>query len=181
MALVFKVNGGGSASLPNVTITDELDSINPPNAWLVGLDSALYMRNGTNRDGVGFGLDWDSDGEIITVHNSYTQNILSTTTTLSSGAEKLIFSSTITLKEPDGTATVYGGGTISNVKGFVMLSVGSLTDAQVVAALNNESGISGVQSDQVMREGDGWWIFNPYHNPGIDDFAIVYLLSSQVS
>jgi len=182
MALVFRVNGGGGgASLPNVTITDELDSINPPNGWIVGLDSSLYMRNGTNRDGVGFGLDWDSDGEIITVHNSYTQNILSTTTTLSSGAEKLIFSSTITLKEPDGTATVYGGGTISNVKGFVMLSVGSLTDAQVVAALNNESGISGVQSDQVMHEGDGWWIFNPYHNPGIDDFAIVYLLSSQVS
>lgn len=179
MALVFKVNGG--ASLPNVTITDELDSINPPNAWIVGLDSALYMRNGTLRDGVGFDLTWDSSGEINNFWNSYKNSLTLTKTTLDSGAEKLIFSSTITLKEPDGTPTYSGGGTISNVKGFVMLSVGSLTDAQVVAALNNESGISGVQSDQVMHEGDGWWIFNPYHNPGIDDFAIVYLLSSQVS
>ena len=112
MALVFKVNGG--ASLPNVTITDELDSINPPNAWIVGLDSSLYMRNGTWRDGVGFSLDWDSDGEINQFMNSYTQNVLSTATTLSSGAEKIIFSSTITLKEPDGTVAWSGGGTISN-------------------------------------------------------------------
>ena len=73
-------------------------------------------------------------------------------------------------------------GTVSNVKGFVMLPVGSLTDAEVVSILNNESGISCVQSSQVMHDGDGWWSWShPVHDPEIDNFAIVYLLSSQVS
>ena len=178
MALVFRVSGGGGgASLPNVTITDELDAVDPPNSYITGLNQSgqLYNYPTTN----GFQLVWDSSGEITTIHASNNSTSTPSTTTLSSGAEKVLYASTTaTLKVP----SAFGGGTVSNVKGFVLVSVGSLTDAQVAAALNNESGISGVQSSQVMHDGDGWWSWShPVHDPGIDNFAIVYLLSSQVS
>lgn len=173
--LVFRVKNAPD-SLPSVNIVDELDSVNPPNAYLVGLNAsnAYSVPNGA-----GFQIVWDSDGEISTVHISNNSTTSFTATTLSSGAEKIINASTLTVKQPASK----GGSTVSNVKGFVMLSVGSLTDAEVVSILNNESGISGVQAAQVMHEDDGWWIWsNPtFHNPGIDNFAIVYLLSSQVS
>jgi len=175
MALVFRVNGGGGggASLPNVTITDEWDSVNPPNGYIYSHD---YTTSGR-----GWQVVWDSNGEVDDVYgSSFNLDSSATATTLSSGAEKVIYSSiTAKLNIPSGQ----GGGTVTGVKGFVFLSVGSLTDTQVAAALNNESGISGVQASQVMHEGDGWfnWAHPTIHNPNISNFAVVYLLSSQVS
>ena len=170
--LVFRVKNAPD-SLPSVDIVSYWDNINPPNGYIYSHD---YMTNAR-----GWQVVWDSNGEVDDVYGSYFNlDSSATATTLSSGAEKVIYSSiTATLNIPSGQ----GGGTVTGVKGFVFLSVGSLTDSEVVSILNEETGISGVQASQVMHEGDGWfnWAHPTLHNPNIPDFAVVYLLSSQVS
>ena len=103
MALVFRVVNP-TPSLPNVTITDELDSVNPPNAYLVGLNASNAH---SVPNGAGFQIVWDSDGEISTVHISNNSTTSFTATTLSSGAEKIINASTLTIKQPASKGGLY--------------------------------------------------------------------------